>query len=170
MTAKAQRSVFIKWVRSGIGFPYTQKEMVRSLGLRRLNQVVKRPDTPQIRGLVTRIPHLVEIVDEPEKPEWLSAPEYTLHPGEVERPEAVARPQRKVKKTVAAEAAVHASRQEAEAKAAKAAPAHEAKAKKAAKSAAVPKEKAKVAKAEAEKKKAKAAHVKAEKPSKKGKK
>lgn len=52
--------------------------MVRSLGLRRLNQVVERPDTPQIRGLVARIPHLVQIVDESPRPAWAIVPEYTV--------------------------------------------------------------------------------------------
>lgn len=84
VTEKAQRTIQIKWVRSGIGFAHRQKEMVRSLGLRRLNQVVQRPDTPQIRGLVARIPHLVTIVDEPSKPSaWAAVPEYTLRPPEV---------------------------------------------------------------------------------------
>lgn len=84
MTEKAQRTIRIKWVRSGIGFGYHQKEMVRSLGLRRLNQVVERPDTPQVRGLVARIPHLVTIVAEPGKAAaWTSVPEYTIRPPEV---------------------------------------------------------------------------------------
>jgi large subunit ribosomal protein L30 len=81
---KAQRTIRIKWVRSGIGCTYRQKEMVRSLGLRRLNQVVECPDTAQVRGLVARIPHLVTIVDEPPKPAaWAAVPEYTLRPPEV---------------------------------------------------------------------------------------
>ena len=84
VTEKAQRTIRIKWVRSGIGFSYRQKEMVRSLGLRRLHQVVERPDTPQIRGLVAQIPHLVTIVDEPSRPTaWASLPEYTIRPPEV---------------------------------------------------------------------------------------
>jgi large subunit ribosomal protein L30 len=84
VTEKAQRTIQIKWVRSGIGFTYRQKEMVRSLGLRRLSQVVECPDTPQIRGLVARIPHLVTIVDEPPQPAvWAAVPEYTLRPPEV---------------------------------------------------------------------------------------
>ncbi|MFB3920085.1 MAG: 50S ribosomal protein L30 [Terriglobia bacterium] len=79
MTEKSQRTIHIKWVRSGIGFTYRQKEMVRSLGLLRLNQVVARPDTAQIRGLVARIPHLVEIVGEPPVPApWAAIPEYAL--------------------------------------------------------------------------------------------
>lgn len=82
MTEKAQKKIRIKWVRSGIGFSYRVKGMVRSLGLRRLNQVVERPDTPPVRGLVARIPHLVEVVDGPPMSVWGSLPEYTISPGE----------------------------------------------------------------------------------------
>ena len=39
------------------------KVIVRSLGLTKLNQVVERPDTPAIRGMVAKIPHLVRIVE-----------------------------------------------------------------------------------------------------------
>ena len=88
MTEKAQRTIHIKWVRSGIGFTYRQKERVRSLGLQRLNQVVERPDTAQTRGLVASIPHLVEIVGGPGVPApWAAIPEYTLHPRVVATPE-----------------------------------------------------------------------------------
>ena len=52
----------IKLVRSGIGFPVKQKRVIRGLGFRRLNQIVTRPDTPEIRGMVFKIRHLVEIV------------------------------------------------------------------------------------------------------------
>lgn len=83
MQEKAHRSIHIKWVRSGIGFPYRQKAMIRSLGLLRLNQVVERPDTPQIRGLVANIPHLVSVVSEPVKPVWVATPEYNIFPPEV---------------------------------------------------------------------------------------
>jgi len=81
-------------VRSGIGFSYRQKEMVRSLGLRRLNQVVERADSPQIRGLVARIPHLVEVVAEPPKvTAWGLMPEYTLRPPAVAPLESPAAPE-----------------------------------------------------------------------------
>lgn len=53
----------IKLVRSLIGRPQKQRQIVRGLGLRRLNQVVERLDTPAIRGMVRKIPHLVEIVE-----------------------------------------------------------------------------------------------------------
>lgn len=80
MTDKANKTVHIKWVRSGIGFPRAMKTRVKSLGLGRLNQIVERPDTPQIRGLVESIPHLVEIVEVPAKPAWMTVPEATILP------------------------------------------------------------------------------------------
>jgi large subunit ribosomal protein L30 len=80
VTDKAAKAIHIQWVRSGIGFTRHQKKMVRSLGLLRLNQVVERPDTPQIRGLVETIPHLVKIVRAPATPAWMSVPEYTILP------------------------------------------------------------------------------------------
>jgi large subunit ribosomal protein L30 len=76
---KAQRTIRIKWVRSGIGFTYHQKRIVRSLGLKKLNQEVERPDTPQIRGLVAKVPHLVKIVEATPKAAWTSVPEYTIY-------------------------------------------------------------------------------------------
>jgi large subunit ribosomal protein L30 len=82
---KAQRTIRIKWVRSGIGFTYHQKRIVRSLGLKKLNQEVERPDTPQIRGLVAKVPHLVKIVEAASKAAWTLVPEYTIY-----APEAVA--------------------------------------------------------------------------------
>jgi len=52
----------IKWVRSFICAPLKQKKVVKGLGFTRLNQVIERPDTPAIRGMVAKVPHLVEIV------------------------------------------------------------------------------------------------------------
>ncbi|HZQ22671.1 MAG TPA: 50S ribosomal protein L30 [Terriglobales bacterium] len=52
----------IKWVRSAICSPVKHKLVVKGLGFTRLNQVIERPDTPAIRGMVAKIPHLVEIL------------------------------------------------------------------------------------------------------------
>jgi len=61
--AKTQNGqIQIKLVRSGIGFPAKQKKVIQGLGFTRLNQVITRQDTPQIRGMVFKIRHLVEIV------------------------------------------------------------------------------------------------------------
>ncbi len=79
MTEKTRKMIRIKWVRSGIGFTRHQKTIVRSLGLKKLNHTVVRPDTPQIRGIVAAVPHLLEIVPEPPAPAWASIPEYVVH-------------------------------------------------------------------------------------------
>ena len=53
----------IQYYRSFIAAPKTHKEMVRSLGLTKLNQIVERPDNASMRGAVAKIPHLLRIVD-----------------------------------------------------------------------------------------------------------
>lgn len=53
----------IQYYRSTIAAPSTQKEIVRSLGLRKLNQIVERPDTPSMRGVVAKVPHLLRIIE-----------------------------------------------------------------------------------------------------------
>ncbi len=52
----------LKWVRSAICAPVKQKKVVKGLGFTRLNQVIERPNTAAIRGMVAKVPHLVEIV------------------------------------------------------------------------------------------------------------
>jgi large subunit ribosomal protein L30 len=52
----------LKWVRSAIQAPVKHKLVVKGLGFKRLNQVIEREDTPSIRGMVAKVPHLVEIV------------------------------------------------------------------------------------------------------------
>ena len=53
----------IQYYRSAIGFPETQKEIVRSVGFTKLNQVVERPDTASMRGMVQKVPHLIRIIE-----------------------------------------------------------------------------------------------------------
>ncbi|PYX75403.1 MAG: 50S ribosomal protein L30 [Acidobacteria bacterium] len=54
----------LKWVRSAICSPEKHKLVIKGLGFTRLNQVIERPDTPGIRGMVAKVPHLVEIVQQ----------------------------------------------------------------------------------------------------------
>ncbi len=51
----------IKLVKSVIGYPQKQREVVKGLGLRRLHHEIIRPDTPAIRGMIEKVKHLVEI-------------------------------------------------------------------------------------------------------------
>jgi large subunit ribosomal protein L30 len=53
----------IKLVGSPICTPEKHKVIVRALGLKKMNQVVERPDTPAFRGMVKKIPHLLAIVE-----------------------------------------------------------------------------------------------------------
>ncbi len=59
----ATKTVKIKMIGSVITCPEKQRATVRGLGLRRMHQVVEREDTPLVRGMVKKIPHLVEIVE-----------------------------------------------------------------------------------------------------------
>ena len=52
----------LKYVRSAICTPVKHKKVVQGLGFTQLNQVIERPDTPSIRGMVAKVAHLVEIV------------------------------------------------------------------------------------------------------------
>jgi large subunit ribosomal protein L30 len=61
--ASASSKIKIQYYRSSIACPGTQKEIVRSLGLRKLNQIVERPDTPSMRGVVAKVPHLIRIIE-----------------------------------------------------------------------------------------------------------
>jgi large subunit ribosomal protein L30 len=47
--------------RSRIGTTPRQREVLRGLGLRRINSKVLREDTPSIRGMVNKVVHLVEV-------------------------------------------------------------------------------------------------------------
>jgi large subunit ribosomal protein L30 len=61
--AKPSGTIRIKQIGSVIGCTDDQRATVRGLGLRKLNQVVEREDTPMVRGMVRKIPHLVAVVE-----------------------------------------------------------------------------------------------------------
>jgi large subunit ribosomal protein L30 len=48
-------------VKSGIGRKQDQRATLRALGLRRLNQTVEKPDTPEVRGMIYKVRHLVAV-------------------------------------------------------------------------------------------------------------
>ncbi len=50
----------ITQVRSTIGRTQDQRDTVRSLGLKRIRHTVEQPDRPEIRGMLRKVPHLVE--------------------------------------------------------------------------------------------------------------
>jgi large subunit ribosomal protein L30 len=64
MSAKDIATIRIKLVRSPICTPEKHKLVVKGLGLRKVNQVVQRPDTPVFRGMVKKCPHLLVVIEE----------------------------------------------------------------------------------------------------------
>ena len=56
-------TITIQYYRSVIGFSKKQKAVIKALGMTKLNQTVSRPDTPSMRGIVAKVPHLLRIVE-----------------------------------------------------------------------------------------------------------
>lgn len=55
------KMIKITWKNSTIGHPEKQERIIASLGLKKLNQTVIKEDTPEIRGQVTKVLHLVQV-------------------------------------------------------------------------------------------------------------
>ncbi len=58
------KMIKIKYVRSAIGSNWKQRLVLRGLGLKRLNQVVEKPDRPEIRGMIVKVSHLVKVLEQ----------------------------------------------------------------------------------------------------------
>jgi large subunit ribosomal protein L30 len=61
--AKSGGRIKIKMTASVIGGTDVQRATVRGLGLRKVHQVVEREDTPMVRGMISRVAHLVAVVE-----------------------------------------------------------------------------------------------------------
>lgn len=59
---KAEGLVKIKWVVSSIACTADMRQTIRGLGLRRMQQVVELQNTPEVRGMIHKVRHLVEVV------------------------------------------------------------------------------------------------------------
>jgi large subunit ribosomal protein L30 len=55
------KTIRVTQVRSGIGYDGRQRATLRGLGLRRMRQTVELPDTPAVRGMIAKVPHLVKV-------------------------------------------------------------------------------------------------------------
>jgi large subunit ribosomal protein L30 len=58
------KTIVVKQVGSPIRRPAIQRETLKGLGLNKMNRTRELPDTPAVRGMVNKIPHLVQIVEE----------------------------------------------------------------------------------------------------------
>lgn len=61
MAKSNEKKLKITLVKSGIARPGKHKVVLIGLGLKKLNHAVIRLDTPQIRGMITKISHLVKV-------------------------------------------------------------------------------------------------------------
>jgi large subunit ribosomal protein L30 len=59
--AASENQLKIKLIRSLIGRPEMQREVVKGLGLRKVNSEVIRRDGPEIWGMIRKIPHLLKV-------------------------------------------------------------------------------------------------------------
>ena len=57
------KTIRIRQVRSGIGCPVEMRETLKALGLGKVHRVSERVDSKEVRGMIAKIPHLVEVVD-----------------------------------------------------------------------------------------------------------
>jgi large subunit ribosomal protein L30 len=61
--AAGNNRIRVQYYRSAIGFNVNQKLVVKGLGLNKLNSIREVDDTPSIRGMVAKVPHLVRILE-----------------------------------------------------------------------------------------------------------
>jgi len=59
--SKGTGTIKVTLIKSPIGFKHTQATVVRSMGLRRIRHTVELKDTPDTRGMIHKVRHLVEV-------------------------------------------------------------------------------------------------------------
>lgn len=62
--ANANKTIKIKQIGSPIRRPDVQRQMLIGLGLGKLHRVVERQDTPEVRGAIRKLPHLVQVIED----------------------------------------------------------------------------------------------------------
>jgi len=61
---KSSNTFRVRLIKSGIGKPLKQRKVLRGLNLNRVNKMVTLKDTREIRGMIEKVSHLVEIIGE----------------------------------------------------------------------------------------------------------
>jgi large subunit ribosomal protein L30 len=56
-------TIRIRQIKGASGHPKDQQQTISALGIHRLHQVIEQNDTPQIRGMIFKVRHLVEVVE-----------------------------------------------------------------------------------------------------------
>lgn len=57
------RTLRVTWIRSSIGYPKDQKATIKAIGFNRLNQTLELPDSPQLRGQIFKVKHMLKVED-----------------------------------------------------------------------------------------------------------
>jgi large subunit ribosomal protein L30 len=60
---KDAKMLRVRQIGSGIGCPIEMRETLKALGLGKMHRVAERVDTPEVRGMIAKVTHLVEVVD-----------------------------------------------------------------------------------------------------------
>jgi len=63
MVKTKQQTLKITQVKSRIGYKKKAKATLDAMGLKKINQTVKLPDNPAIRGMIKKIEYLIKVVD-----------------------------------------------------------------------------------------------------------
>ena len=58
------KTIVVKQIGSPIRRPNKQRQTLRGLGLNKMNRTKELEDTPSVRGMVNKIPHMVKIIEE----------------------------------------------------------------------------------------------------------
>ncbi len=61
--ADKKKTIKIKQIGSPIRRPESQKKILVGLGLGKMHKVVERQDTPEVRGAIAKLPHMVAVID-----------------------------------------------------------------------------------------------------------
>ncbi|MGN9164887.1 50S ribosomal protein L30 [Tissierellaceae bacterium HCP3S3_D8] len=56
-------TIKIKLIKSPIGKPEAHRKTIEALGLNKIGKVIEKKDTPQIRGMIEQVKHMVEVVE-----------------------------------------------------------------------------------------------------------
>ncbi|PQM56228.1 MAG: 50S ribosomal protein L30 [Rhodobacteraceae bacterium] len=61
-----EKKIYIKQIGSPIRRPKDQRATLKGLGLNKMHKIAELNDTPSVRGMINKIPHLVRVLDESE--------------------------------------------------------------------------------------------------------
>ena len=64
MAKKTKKTLQVKMIKSGIGSPPKLRATLKGLGLTKMNRVKTLEDTPAVRGMIAKVPHLVKVVSD----------------------------------------------------------------------------------------------------------